>query len=81
MQNLINYFLNVRNSNFFNTLVIFVIIASAVYAGVSSYNIPSEYVFILEIADYSITIFFVIELAIRLVSEKKITEGCSGLGR
>lgn len=74
MQNLINYFLNVRNSNFFNALVIFVIIASAVYAGVSSYNIPSEYVFFLEIADYSITIFFVIEIAIRLVSEKKITD-------
>ena len=74
MQNLINQFLKVRNSNFFNSLVIFVIIASAIYAGVSSYNIPSEYIYILEIADYSITIFFVIELGIRMFSEKKLTD-------
>jgi len=74
MQNLINQFLKVRNSNFFNSLVIFVIIASAIYAGVSSYNIPSEYIYILEIADYSITVFFVIELGIRMFSEKKLTD-------
>ena len=74
MQNLINQFLKVRNSNFFNSLVIFVIIASAIYAGVSSYNIPSEYIYILEIADYSITVFFVIELGIRMFSEKKLMD-------
>jgi len=74
MQNLINQFLKVRNSNFFNSLVIFVIIASAIYAGVSSYNIPSEYIYVLEIADYSITVFFVIELGIRMFSEKKLTD-------
>ena len=74
MQNLINQFLKVRNSNFFNSLVIFVIIASAIYAGVSSYNIPSEYIYILEIADYSITVFFVIELGIRMFSEKKLSD-------
>ena len=74
MQNLINQFLKVRNSNFFNSLVIFVIIASAIYAGVSSYNIPSEYIYVLEIADYSITVFFVIELGIRMFSEKKLSD-------
>ena len=41
---IVNAFLKTRNSKFFNTLVISVIIASALYAGVSSYNeiIPAQ---------------------------------------
>ena len=63
---LVNAFLKIRNSKFFNTLVISVIIASALYAGVSSYNevIPSDYIFFLKIFDYSITLFFTIEILI-----------------
>ena len=68
----IDFFLKIRNSNFFNTLVISVIIASALYAGVSSYDIPSQYVYLLEFFDYAITIFFTIEILIRIVAERSL---------
>ncbi len=53
----VNQFLLVRNSRFFNTLVISVIIASALYAGVASYDIPPRYIYLLEFFDYGITLF------------------------
>ncbi len=71
---LVNAFLKIRNSKFFNTLVISVIIASALYAGVSSYNenIPADYAFLLQVFDYSITVFFTIEILIRIFAERSL---------
>ena len=71
---LVNAFLKIRNSKFFNTLVISVIIASALYAGVSSYNevISSDYIFLLKIFDYSITLFFTIEILVRIIAERSL---------
>ena len=71
---LVNAFLKIRNSKVFNILVISVIIASALYAGVSSYNeiIPADYVFLLQVFDYSITIFFTIEILIRIFAERSL---------
>lgn len=71
---IVNAFLKIRNSKFFNTLVVSVIIASALYAGVSSYNeiIPADYVFLLQVFDYSITIFFTIEILIRIFAERSL---------
>ena len=71
---LVNAFLKIRNSKFFNTLVISVIIASALYAGVSSYNenIPADYAFLLQVFDYSITVFFTIEILIRIIAERSL---------
>ncbi len=45
MNGFVDFFLKIRNSKFFNSLVISVILASALYAGVSSYDIPSNYIF------------------------------------
>ena len=71
---IVNAFLKIRNSKFFNTLVISVIIASALYAGVSSYNeiIPANYVFLLQVLDYSITVFFTIEILVRIFAERSL---------
>ena len=71
---IVNAFLKTRNSKFFNTLVISVIIASALYAGVSSYNeiIPADYFFLLQVFDYSITVFFTIEILIRIFAERSL---------
>ena len=70
MNKAVDVFLRIRNSKFFNTLVILIIIASAIYAGISSYNLPELYLNPLKIFDYVITIFFVFEIVIRIVSEK-----------
>jgi len=71
---LVNAFLKIRDSKFFNTLVISVIIASALYAGVSSYNenIPADYAFLLQVFDYSITVFFTVEILIRIFAERSL---------
>ena len=71
---LVNAFLKIRNSKFFNALVISVIIASALYAGVSSHNevIPADYVFLLQVFDYTITVFFTIEIFIRIFAERSL---------
>ena len=74
MNTFVDFFLKIRNSKFFNTLVIAVILASALYAGVSSYDIPSNYIYLLEIFDYGITIFFTIEILIRIVAEKSLVK-------
>ncbi len=74
MNGFVDFFLKIRNSNFFNTLVISVILASALYAGVSSYDIPSDYIYLLEFFDYGITIFFTIEILIRIVAEKSLVK-------
>ena len=44
------------------------------YAGVSSYNeiIPADYFFLLQVFDYSITVFFTIEILIRIFAERSL---------
>ena len=42
MNTFVDFFLKVRNSKAFSGIVIAVIVASAVYAGVSSYDIPQS---------------------------------------
>ena len=43
MRKFIEFFLSIRDSKFFTGLVISVIVASAIYAGASSYDIPNQY--------------------------------------
>ena len=75
---LVNAFLKIRNSKFFNALVILVIIASALYAGVVSYDIPPKHLYLVEIFDYMITIFFTIEILIRMIAERSLVKFFKG---
>ena len=63
MVNFVNFFLKIRNSKLFNGIVLTVILASAVYAGVSSYDLSPEYTIYLELFDYAITLFFLMVLS------------------
>ena len=72
MNSFVEFFLTIRNSKVFSTIVIAVIVASAVYAGVSSYNIAPEYTIYLDLFDYAITLFFLIEIIIRIISERSL---------
>lgn len=72
MNSFVTFFLKIRNSNIFSGIVIAVIVASAIYAGVSSYNIPPEYTFYLDLFNYAITLFFLIEIIIRMISERSL---------
>ena len=63
MNQIIQFFLKIRNSRFFNGIVIFVIIGSAIYAGVSSYDLSENYVELLNFLDTAITVFFLIAVS------------------
>ena len=78
MNQIVQFFLKVRNSRFFNGIVIFVIIGSAIYAGVSSYDLPEEYVGLLNFLDTAITVFFLVEIIIRIVAERSIIKFFKG---
>lgn len=69
MRQFIEFFLSIRDSKLFTGIVIAVIVASAIYAGVSSYDIPNQYMVLLDYFDYAITIFFLIEILIRIFAE------------
>ena len=70
MYNFINIFLKIRDSKIFTAVVVTIILASALYAGAATYDIPPQYIGILNVFDYGITIFFLIEITIRLLAER-----------
>ena len=72
MNAFVEFFLSIRNSKIFSTIVIAVILASAVYAGISSYNIPPAYNVYLDLFEYAITVFFLAEKIIRMISESSL---------
>ena len=70
MNSFVEFFLTIRNSKVFSGIVIAVIVASAVYVGVSSYDISPKYNVYLDLFDYAITLFFVIEVWLLITSER-----------
>ena len=57
-----------NESKLFQTLVILVIIISALLIGARTHDLPANFVSILKILDFSITVFFVVELVIRFLA-------------
>jgi len=60
-----------NSSKIFQFIVICVIIINAVTLGVSTYELKSYVSNTIQLLDYSITIFFVIEIIIRFIGEQK----------
>ena len=56
MRQFIDFFLSIRDSKFFTGLVISVIVASAIYAGASSYDIPNQYLVFLDYFEVTLDI-------------------------
>ena len=66
-----NFFFKLQKSSIFQFLVIFIIILNAITLGINTYEINSFLKRIIELLDYAITIFFVIEILIRFIGEPK----------
>ncbi|MDC1054317.1 ion transporter [Alphaproteobacteria bacterium] len=60
-----------NSSRIFQFLVIFIIILNAITLGVSTYELNPFIKNTIQILDYAITVFFVIEILIRFTSERK----------
>ena len=66
-------FLRVRSNNYFESFVAFIIILSALNVGINTYEgIPTNYLNFLSVIDYVITVFFLIEIIIRMISEESL---------
>ena len=66
-----NFFFKLQKNSIFQFLVIFIIILNAITLGINTYEINSFLIRIIELLDYAITIFFVIEILIRFIGEPK----------
>ncbi len=67
-----NYFLyNLKESRIFQFIVVLIIIINAITIGVNTYNLSQFIRQVINYIDYSITIFFVIEILIRFIAEPK----------
>ena len=68
---MVNFLFKLKESPLFQYSVIFIIIINAITIGVGTYNLDDLLSKIISILDYSITIFFVIEIIIRFIGEPK----------
>jgi len=64
-----NLLFKIKESSIFQSCVIFIIIINAITLGISTYNLDVFLINIIKVLDYSITIFFVIEIIIRFIGE------------
>ena len=64
-----NLLFKIKESSIFQFCVIFIIIINAITIGISTYNLDVFLKNVIKVLDYSITIFFVIEIIIRFIGE------------
>lgn len=65
-------FLKLRNHGLFQTFVIAVIVTSALLIGIQTYPIPEWSIKLIHVLDWFITVFFLFEILIRLLSSDSI---------
>ena len=63
-----------RDNKLFEWTVISVILLSSITVGARTYEVEPSWLGVIEILDWSITIFFLIELSVRIASEKRILD-------
>jgi voltage-gated sodium channel len=69
-QSLQQRFLKLKNNRLFETLVISIIIVSALLIGARTYSIGPIWSKVLTVLDYSVTLFFITEISVRFWAEE-----------
>ena len=69
--NMNNFLYNLKESRIFQFIVVLIIILNALTIGINTYNLSQFTRQLINYIDYSITIFFVIEILIRFIAEPK----------
>ncbi len=67
-----DHFIALRSNKFFEMTVIAIIILSAMLIGATTYDIDPTWMTILYTLDIAITVFFLVEILIRMAAEKKL---------
>ena len=68
---MIDFFNSLRNNRWFQTVVIGVILLSAVASGGRTYPLSDAALCLIDQIDYAITLFFVVELLVRFIGEPR----------
>ncbi|PLA75104.1 ion transporter [Hydrogenovibrio sp. SC-1] len=64
----------IRDNKAFELFVITIIILSSLMIGAKTYALPETFVSVLWVMDYGVTLFFLIEILIRMAAEDRLTE-------
>ncbi|CUS47761.1 MAG: voltage-gated sodium channel [Idiomarinaceae bacterium HL-53] len=67
-------FLELRANKIFETVVISIIVLSALMVGAKTYEETSRFDHVLSILDWAVTLFFVVEILIRMLAEKRFRD-------
>ncbi len=67
-------FVQLRGNKMFEMLVIAIIILSAMMIGVSTYDIDPQWLAVLRVLDIAVTVFFLIEILIRMAAEERVRD-------
>jgi voltage-gated sodium channel len=62
-------FIKIRSNKFFELTVVFIIIFSALVVGIKTYPVSETVASIIQVLDWFITLFFVLEISIRFLAE------------
>ena len=65
-----NFFENLKDNRIFQLSVVIIIIFNALLIGATTYNLDPIILNLINLLDYAITIFFVVEILIRFIGEK-----------
>jgi len=69
-----DHFIALRSNKFFEMTVITIIILSAMLIGATTYDIDPTWMTVLYTLDIAITVFFLVEILIRMAAEKKLSD-------
>ena len=69
-----DHFIAVRSNKFFEMLVIGIIILSALLIGATTYDIDPAWMTALKYLDLAVTLFFLVEILIRMAAEKRFLD-------
>lgn len=67
-------FIAIRSNKIFEMTVITIIIFSALLVGATTYNIDPYWLDLMHLLDISVTLFFLVEISIRMVAEKRLRD-------
>jgi len=65
-------FIVIRSNKAFEMVVIFIIVLSAMMIGASTYDIAPHWISVLRVLDIAVTVFFLIEILIRMAAEERL---------
>ena len=67
-------FLRLRSNKIFETVVIVIIVLSALMVGAKTYEESSRFTPVLNVMDWAVTAFFLIEIVIRILAERRFRD-------